>query len=48
MIFNMYSVWKKFDEKEQLAGLLDKLPKPATFSQNPSPSSSHSNYNLIN
>uniref|UniRef100_A0A915CXG0 Cyclin-like domain-containing protein n=1 Tax=Ditylenchus dipsaci TaxID=166011 RepID=A0A915CXG0_9BILA len=28
MIFNMYRVWKSFDESDQLLGLLAKLPRP--------------------
>jgi len=27
-ILNMYRLWKTFDEKEQLPGLLAKIPKP--------------------
>jgi len=29
-IFAMYRLWKTFDEKEQLLGLIEKMPKPGT------------------
>lgn len=47
IILNLYSVWKTFDEKEQLQGLLNKMPKPQT--QNPNGGGmvqSHSHNNL--
>lgn len=34
-ILNLYELWKNYDERKEIAGILQKMPKPSTGPQQP-------------